>query len=703
MVLDERRASILKLFFETESPIPTSSLEKKLGVSQRTIYYDIQQINNWLEQQGIESIKRKHGAGFYLTEEARTKLPHQAQWSDEWGYQYSQEERRILLMIYLLTAKGPSSMKMFIELVHASRGTIVKDLKQIKKHFAKHSIQLDYQPNKGYVITGQETAKREILSDLVAEVYVKQEAEVLKEQVHHLLLSHGESADQDTELQERIKNHLYEMEELLHLTFTEETVELLSIQILITLKRLDTAPSLKVDEEEKEVLRTTKAFQVAKEMIEKLHAKDTSSIPEDEICFIAMNILGAKVHRDDFSSDSEKELEGLRNVVKRMINDFQAHACIIFDDREGLEDNLIAHIKPTYYRLKYGVKIANELAESIQENYSELIHLTRKVMIHLEYFVGVEIPEEEIAYIALHFGGWLKREKKHVPADHQAIIVCENGIGTSNMLKSQLENLLSGIKITQTCSMREFESQKDALDVDIIFSTNFIKEKDIPVIHVPAILSNTDKEFVMQELNKHLSYQGKQRNKAEKLIAIIERHATIHDRDRLLQDLEGYAPKNSSAGKERHSPVLQELLTSDTIQFKDKASDWMQAIKIAAQPLVDKNFIHASYVDAMIENVNEFGPYIVIAPKIAIPHARPEAGVERLGMSLLKLEEPVGFSEQEKHQANLVIVLAAIDNETHLKALSQLTTMLSEDGNIDKILNSQDKNEITDLIETYSH
>nr|WP_269207784.1 PTS sugar transporter subunit IIA [Streptococcus equi] len=45
---------------------------------------------------------------------------------------------------------------------------------------------------------------------------------------------------------------------------------------------------------------------------------------------------------------------------------------------------------------------------------------------------------------------------------------------------------------------------------------------------------------------------------------------------------------------------------------------------MAAQPLLESGQIQASYPEAMIAKVEEFGPFINLGKGIAIPHARPE-------------------------------------------------------------------------------
>nr|WP_276569443.1 PTS sugar transporter subunit IIA [Shouchella lehensis] len=144
--------------------------------------------------------------------------------------------------------------------------------------------------------------------------------------------------------------------------------------------------------------------------------------------------------------------------------------------------------------------------------------------------------------------------------------------------------------------------------------------------------------------------------------------------------------------------MLHEIVDKSMIQVQPTVSSWQEAITIAAQPLLQNESIVESYIHAMINNVTTNGPYIVIAPSIAMPHARPEEGVNKLGISILKLNEPVSFSNEAKHNAQIIIVLAAIDNETHLKALSQLSELLSEQKNVQDILASTSASQIETIL-----
>lgn len=148
--------------------------------------------------------------------------------------------------------------------------------------------------------------------------------------------------------------------------------------------------------------------------------------------------------------------------------------------------------------------------------------------------------------------------------------------------------------------------------------------------------------------------------------------------------------------------VLKKLLTERMIRFSQEELGWKEAIQTAAAPLLEAQHISEEYVRAMIQNIEAFGPYVIIGPGIAIPHARPEQGVYQVGMSLLKLEQPTYFLDKEEHKIQLIICLAATDATSHLKALAQLTRLLSNPSALRVLQTANRKEDILSLIEKYS-
>ena len=150
--------------------------------------------------------------------------------------------------------------------------------------------------------------------------------------------------------------------------------------------------------------------------------------------------------------------------------------------------------------------------------------------------------------------------------------------------------------------------------------------------------------------------------------------------------------------------MLYELIAPENIQFLKSVSNWEDAIRQSAKPLLENKTIELSYVDAIIKNVKELGPYIVIGPEIAIPHARPEAGVNKVGMSILKLEEPVDFSnDQEERPVTILFCLAATDSTSHLEALSELTQLLVNEESFQQLKNCTTVEQVRELLASTSN
>lgn len=146
--------------------------------------------------------------------------------------------------------------------------------------------------------------------------------------------------------------------------------------------------------------------------------------------------------------------------------------------------------------------------------------------------------------------------------------------------------------------------------------------------------------------------------------------------------------------------MLTQLLTKDCIQLSNFVQSWQEAIRLAANPLVRQNKIEQRYIEAMIQSIEQYGPYVVITPKVAIPHARPTDGVHALAMSLLRLQKPVFFSPN--HPVFLIIVLAATDNASHLQALADLTVVLQDSDQIDSLIACQHEDAIWEKIKQYT-
>ena len=143
--------------------------------------------------------------------------------------------------------------------------------------------------------------------------------------------------------------------------------------------------------------------------------------------------------------------------------------------------------------------------------------------------------------------------------------------------------------------------------------------------------------------------------------------------------------------------MLAQFLEGNT-NFLEGISSWEESIKIAAEPLLEKNFIKEKYIKSMIDNVHEYGAYIVLVPGIAMPHAKDEESVNKTGMSFLKLETPVEYPEEK--EVKIIFVLASKDNSEHLELIADLSSILADEEVLTEFKNVESEKELLKLIRT---
>ena len=144
--------------------------------------------------------------------------------------------------------------------------------------------------------------------------------------------------------------------------------------------------------------------------------------------------------------------------------------------------------------------------------------------------------------------------------------------------------------------------------------------------------------------------------------------------------------------------VLSKMLTEETISLGLKVRDWQAAVREAGSLLVKAGMVESRYIEAMIKMVEDIGPYIVIAPGVALPHARPEDGVKKACMSLVTLSPPVNFGNEYNDPVKLVVAFGSTDKTAHIEALTELARLLGDSSVLEGLKQASVPQEILQLI-----
>lgn len=660
--INARCKQILNLLLSRSEYLTMNQIAKEMQVSRRTVYYDICKINLWLEQAGLPELEVVREKGILLSHNEREQIHNLMEAdTDDQIYIFSPEEREKIIICYIIFEKEAVYLEQLMDCCEVSRNTIFSNLKDVEKRLSQYDLSLEYQPKTGYEIVGNPVHIRALFILLFNELFS--------------LFNTGTIKFFPRDEVEGYYGKLGEIEKELGISYVEGVMYSLAALVPIMYAK-----------EKPLTLEGLKETEIAKTKEYLLIDKFFPDLEQEEKLYFSLHLLGSRVNivPDDYMESNSKQY--IYDLTRFLISEFEKIACVIFENREQLERALFVHLNTSMYRYKYGVQIGNVLADDVKSEYPELFAITQSATKRLEEQIGFPIPESEIAYLALHFGAFLKvsdNEKDRL----RILIVCLNGISTGNMLKREVQKLMPFAEIVDVIASVNMVNVQNICD--LIISTVRINTV-VPVITVHPILTEFDRRSI---LNHKLVMPKNVLAQKERIFQVVKKYVKPEDYPYLLDDLTAFVQNN-----EEDSPDIQaensllSILDVSRIQIIDETCSWQSSIRLASQCLLDYHSIEKPYVDTMITQLQYYGPYMFLTDDVILAHARPEDGVNCLDISMAVFTEPVVFSPARK--AKLVFVLAAEDQEKHLRILQDILSLISDSEYIEKVSACQTSAEV---------
>ncbi|MBC1806312.1 BglG family transcription antiterminator [Listeria sp. FSL L7-0993] len=681
---DARNMVLLESLVVANVYLAPEKLQEELGISKRTLQYDVEKINKELDNIGLDGIQSVRGQGYYLLEEEKSTMKEILENREASNKVFSASERRIRILFFLLVTDARVIIDTINECNEVSRNTSLQDIKQLKLALKQFNLELIYDRKNGNMVLGDERSIRQFFIHYC----MNNEEIATADQLLDLMKINPMIKNQELfPYLDKIFEILAVTEKKIGIRYTDEVIERIGIMIFFFKERMKRDCYLD-EHEEHEV----ESFHIAEEIYQQLQQTENFSINHAEITYLGKLLLGASRLNDDAAATGKLDI-----IVEKIIAEFERLACVNFEDHRNLKKDLLLHLQPAYYRLKFQIEWINPLRADIKQSYSDVYEITKKSLEPLEDLLGETIPEDEIAYVTILFGGYLSRKNNTLVERKKLLIVCSKGVGTSRMIERQLSQLLGErVEILEPISIREFE--KGLYTPDFIVSTLPIMEPKAPVFIVSPILTEAQKQQLMKAIAPHILQKDSDARMLSSVLDVVDQYAKVEDREKLASKLKSVLFQVQSDSQLEKSPTLEELLPKERITFQESVADWREAIQVASKSLQQEGYISRNYQHAMIENIEKLGPYIVIAPGIALPHASVDDGAYRVGMSLLRLDKPVSFSSKAKDQVKLIIVLASIDSYTHINALSQLTNLIMKHHLLEQIEQAESAAEIAAML-----
>ena len=683
MYLDERSNKLLQEILGNPE-ISNLKLEEKFQLSRRQVSYSLTKINDWLESNNYPKIKRTSTGKFIVNPiivDLFTESTNQP--SKKGSYIPSEKERAKYIILMLLSSPEELSLIHFALALDVSKNTILRDIKFAQVIIEDYQLEIVYSRIHGYELSGSEWNKRKLLIELLQEAFKIYDSEWYLQKLLNI-----SSAEID-----HLKQLMEKVETKLQLKFSDERMRLLQYTIAVLYRRIRRGEVIDdfyhINYEE---LSDTKEFEAAEILI-----KDLGHVPKTERLFITLQLLTANVLTSQILTD--QELPQLRQALKECLQVFERKAIVELKDKEEFLDKLMLHMKPAYYRMKYRLTTNYKMIEKVSDEFEAIHYIVKDSLKPLEDYINCPIPEEEIAFITILISGYLINSGKTIHMKKKAVVVCPNGVSISNLMESSLRDLFPEFYFYDAFSIREFQQLN--IDTDIIFSVVPI-QTDKKLFIVKGVMTDFEKLQLRQRVMKEIFGLNSNVINIDHLITIIEKHAKIQEMEALEKDLQEYFTFQISNDKELNSTGynLADLLNLQTITIKDHVDGWHHAIELAAEPLLTKGIIEEKYVDMVKTLYPTVSQHIVLGRNIAIPHAGPEDGVNKVGMSLLKINE--GLALEDGRELHLIVVIAAVDKNQHLNALLQLMKLASTNELVGKIISAESQDEIFDIVNKFS-
>ena len=147
--------------------------------------------------------------------------------------------------------------------------------------------------------------------------------------------------------------------------------------------------------------------------------------------------------------------------------------------------------------------------------------------------------------------------------------------------------------------------------------------------------------------------------------------------------------------------IIEDMLKRENVQILEGVDSWEEAVRVAVAPLVRGplvrgGYVEERYIDGIIENTHEMGPYYVLCPDFALLHARPEQGAIKQQLALTLLRKPVRF-KPEGPDVRVLVTLAAVDADSHIDAIRRLAALFADPANITRLAESATVDEAYEL------
>ncbi|MCD7036030.1 BglG family transcription antiterminator [Metabacillus sp. GX 13764] len=661
MFVTAREKAIIETIIKTSGKHTAHSIADHLHVSVRTVQRDLKNIEHLLERFELELVKTNE-KGFSISgkDERIFRLIQTLVMVKP--IDLSAEERKLLILLQLMDSHDSLKLAPLAGDLGISVTTLVAYLDELASWLSAYGMKLTRKKGVGVELLATEEACRKALAnfyllyfneDLIETLFSlaeqNQEGEGLV--LHYFKPGYLRKADQ----------WLSEVNAGLTRLADNDYMGLL-IHLCLTMQRNESGfflPEKEMDQYAKEF----EEYRLAEEIGRRV--KDELGIPmhSSDFGYLALLWRGSKVQgAENLYYDSVTIGRSLKKIIQHVSQQLNVDLTSDFSLFQGL----LAHMEPSLFRIGQGLSSFNPLTEDIKRKYPVLFMAVKQAL--EQEFADIVFPEEETAYIVLHFGSALELRKETVPIT--ALVVCPTGIGTSKMLASRIKKEIPEITSVQISSLKELQ-ETDHEAFDIVIST-----VRLPLIHqeyvlVNPLLRDEDIQSIRIQLGESIQQLTKSHQYTAQPDAEKEEPAReLPSLQTMLQDMEDTQTSMKS--------ILQNLQVTDS----EGGSDYQSILLKMAKRCKEDGLIGdvRGVYEQLLQREKQAGLGIP-GTSMALFHCRHES-IKEMVFRIAHLGKPctlMGMDRREMKARNILLLLAPDEmREKQLEILSMVSTAIVE-------------------------
>ena len=510
-----RTQQILEILLGGKGPVSKQDIADTLGVSKRTVQREFGFLENDIKQYGLRLVNRK-GKGIVIAGELQNIEKLRQDIEKNSGVEAAgREERRKHLLFELLRDREPRKLYYYSEMLGVSETTVANDMEVLGEWFSRNNLEVIRRPGYGVVLSGSEADYREAMRRFIHENgpqrFEKRNAKETRNAeaaITDILLTAADSGIYsllNNDILVRVYNILSNMDEPMLHQLAENALTGLAIHIAIAIDRVQKGAVLEAKEKGFEDLASWEGYDLAARILREMEEEFQITIPGVELSYILLHLRGSKIAYSGTAGDKKagddavmRQMRGideekLLDMIDEMIEIFNPSISYELKCDEDFVRGLLVHLRPVIVRLFNHMNIFNPILKDIREEYPDVFRRCAKAAKVIEHETHEVVHDEEIGFLAMHFGAAEERILERQKAARRVVIgvICASGFGVARLMLTKLSNHL-GDKATFRAYGKDEITKRVIEDTDFFVSTLNLDSLGIDCVRVSPLITASD-------------------------------------------------------------------------------------------------------------------------------------------------------------------------------------------------------------------